>query len=88
MADRGDAVSFFRGIYVRIDITIDIFIFIRHGSYKNGDINCYINSYMFQIHQQELIELRLIKKLMVTLGRIVTYLGMFQSLKLNDFLIT
>ena len=29
MADRGDAVSFLQGIHVRIDITIDISIFIR-----------------------------------------------------------
>ena len=32
--------------HVRIDITIDISIFIRPMSYKNEDINCYINSYI------------------------------------------
>ena len=71
----GDEFTFFQGIHVRIDIRIDISIFIRRKFEK-------------QIHLQELIQLRLIKMGMVKLGRMVAYLDRLHPIKSNDPLIT
>ena len=57
MADRGGGFSFFLGNHVRINIRIDIFIFIFMTT-KSGK----------QVHLQELIQIRLIKQVLVTLS--------------------
>ena len=58
MLDRGSEFSFFQGIHVRIDIRIDISIFIRHMTTK----------YNKQVHLQELARIRQIKQVLATLS--------------------
>ena len=56
MADRGEEFSFFQDIHVRIDIRIDISISIRPMTTKFGK----------QLHLQDLTQMRLIQKVLVT----------------------
>ena len=58
MADRGVEFSFFEGIHVKIDIRIDTLISIKPIITKFGK----------QVHLQDLAQMRLIKKLLVTLS--------------------
>ena len=102
MTDRSGEFNFFQTIHVRIDIRIDISIFIRPMITKFGK----------HVHPQNLTQIRLIKKVLLTslyqdhlaklhyyiftttvpmatkLGCIVTYLDGLLSLKSNDPLIT
>ena len=56
MADPGGEFSFFRGIHVKINKTIDIFIFIRPMTARLGK----------WVHLEKLIHMRLFKQAPVT----------------------
>ena len=56
MADRGGEFSFFQGIYVRIDIRIDVSISIRSM----------VTKFSKQLHLQDLTQMRLIKRVLMT----------------------
>ena len=59
MTDRGGEFSFFQGIHVRFDIRIDISISVRIMTTKLGK----------EVHLQELTQVRLIKRVLVTSSR-------------------
>ena len=63
MADWGGEFSFFQGIHVRIDISIDIFIFIKPM----------INKFSREVHLQDLTQMRLIKQVLVTFNVKITW---------------
>ena len=56
MADRGGEFNFFSDVHVRIDIKIDISIFIRPMT----------SIFDKQIHSEELTQMRLIQQVLVT----------------------
>ena len=59
MTDQGGAFILSRGAHVRIDKGIDISIFIWPATTKFGN----------QVHLEELIQMKLIKKVLVTPSR-------------------
>ena len=59
MVDRGGEFSFFRGIYVRTDILIDISISMKPRTTKSGK----------QLHLGELTQMKLIKQVLVLSSR-------------------
>ena len=59
MVDRGGEFSFFRGIYVRTDILIDISISMKPRTTKSDK----------QLHLGELTQMKLIKQVLVLSSR-------------------